>query len=75
MDVDRPRERDETEAQRIDRNWIELMGQRPTRDLWSVGPKTSEKLAAHGIHTVDDLIGPSSVVRRRLRAHCTGLTD
>ena len=39
-----------------DRNWIELMGQRPTRDLWSVGPKTSEKLAAHGIHTVDDLI-------------------
>ena len=25
MDVDRPRERDETEAQRIDRNWIELL--------------------------------------------------
>ena len=25
MDVDRPPERDETEAQRIDRNWIELL--------------------------------------------------
>ncbi|SJN37153.1 hypothetical protein FM117_09690 [Micrococcus luteus Mu201] len=29
----------------------------------------------HGFPTVDGLIGPSSVVRRRLRAYCTGLTD
>ena len=29
---------------------------KPTRELWSVGPKTSAKLAAKGIETVDDLI-------------------
>ena len=39
-----------------DRNWIELMGQRPTRELWSVGPKTAQKLSANHIDTVDDLI-------------------
>lgn len=39
-----------------DRNWIELMGQRPTRELWSVGPKTAQKLSAIHIDTVDDLI-------------------
>lgn len=39
-----------------DRNWLELMGDKPTRELWSVGPKTSAKLAAKGIETVDDLI-------------------
>ncbi|MCR5977906.1 DNA polymerase IV [Gordonia jinghuaiqii] len=39
-----------------DRNWLDLMGERPTRDLWSVGPKTSAKLAATGIDTVNDLI-------------------
>ncbi|WP_161893725.1 DNA polymerase IV [Gordonia spumicola] len=53
-----------------DGNWNELMGPRPTRDLWSVGPKTARKLADRGIDTVaqlqavdrDDLIalfGPS----------------
>ncbi|ETA04741.1 DNA polymerase IV [Gordonia alkanivorans CGMCC 6845] len=39
-----------------DRNWLDLMGARPTRDLWSVGPKTSAKLAANGVATVNDLI-------------------
>ncbi|MCZ4579379.1 DNA polymerase IV [Gordonia amicalis] len=39
-----------------DRNWLDLMGQRATRDLWSVGPKTSAKLAANGVETVNDLI-------------------
>ncbi|GAC47126.1 DNA polymerase IV [Gordonia aichiensis] len=39
-----------------DRNWLELMGHRRPRELWSVGPKTAEKLAAHHIDTVDDLI-------------------
>lgn len=39
-----------------DRNWLSLMGDRPTRDLWSVGPKTASKLAAHGIGTVHELI-------------------
>lgn len=39
-----------------DRNWLDLMGERATRDLWSVGPKTSAKLAANGVETVNDLI-------------------
>lgn len=39
-----------------DRNWLDLMGDRPTRDLWSVGPKTSAKLAAAGVDTVTELI-------------------
>ncbi|MGV9793221.1 DNA polymerase IV [Gordonia sp. NPDC003422] len=39
------------------RNWLDLMGERPTRDLWSVGPKTSAKLGRNGIELVQDLIG------------------
>ena len=41
------------------RNWLELMGAGPCRDLWSVGPKTAQKLSAHGIDTVVDLIATS----------------
>ncbi|GAC67897.1 DNA polymerase IV [Gordonia soli] len=37
-------------------NWIALMGDRPVRDLWSVGPRTADKLGAHSIDTVRDLI-------------------
>ncbi|MCF8570123.1 DNA polymerase IV [Gordonia sp. HY002] len=40
-----------------DVNWAELMGPRPCRDLWSVGPKTAAKLADRGIDTVDRLQG------------------
>lgn len=36
-------------------NWFAVMGHRPTRDLWGVGPKVQKRLAAHGIATVDDL--------------------
>lgn len=39
-----------------DRNWLDLMGDRPTRDLWSVGPKTASKLTAAGVTTVTELI-------------------
>ncbi|MGC4933992.1 DNA polymerase IV [Gordonia sp. DT30] len=39
-----------------DRNWLALMGDAPTRDLWSVGPRTADKLAEMGIATVNDLI-------------------
>ncbi len=36
-------------------NWFEVMGERPTIDLWGVGSKVSKRLAAHGIDTVRQL--------------------
>ncbi|MDL9936006.1 DNA polymerase IV [Gordonia sp. ABSL1-1] len=39
-----------------ERNWAELMGERPTQDLWSVGPRTAAKLGQHGVGTVDELV-------------------
>lgn len=36
-------------------NWFEVMGDKPTRDLWGVGPKVQKRLAVHGIATVRDL--------------------
>ena len=36
-------------------NWFEVMGERPTRALWGVGPKVAKRLAAHGITTVAEL--------------------
>ncbi|MEO7448272.1 MAG: DNA polymerase IV [Humibacillus sp.] len=35
--------------------WFEVMGARPTIDLWGVGSKVSKRLALHGISTVQDL--------------------
>ncbi|MHB1289282.1 DNA polymerase IV [Georgenia sp.] len=36
-------------------NWFEVMGERPTRDLWGVGAKVSRRLARYGIGTVAQL--------------------
>jgi DNA polymerase-4 len=36
-------------------NWLEVMGGRPTVELWGVGTKVSRRLASHGILTVADL--------------------
>ncbi|SFN88490.1 DNA polymerase IV [Mycetocola miduiensis] len=36
-------------------NWLDVMGSRPTIDLWGVGPKVSRRLSGHGITTVDEL--------------------
>jgi DNA polymerase-4 len=36
-------------------NWLEVMGDRPTIDLWGVGSKVSKRLAALGISTVREL--------------------
>ncbi|TQM57255.1 DNA polymerase IV [Humibacillus xanthopallidus] len=36
-------------------NWFEVMGPRPTIDLWGVGSKVSKRLAAHDISTVQQL--------------------
>ncbi|WP_347353239.1 DNA polymerase IV [Intrasporangium sp.] len=36
-------------------NWFEVMGERPTIDLWGVGSRVSQRLAALGIATVRQL--------------------
>jgi DNA polymerase-4 len=36
-------------------NWWEVMGHRPTIELWGVGPRISARLAKHGIATVAQL--------------------
>ncbi|AKU14736.1 DNA polymerase IV [Luteipulveratus mongoliensis] len=38
-------------------NWMEVMGDRPTKALWGVGPRIAERLASLGIRTVRDLAG------------------
>ena len=35
--------------------WFEVMGERPTKDLWGVGPRISQRLAGLGLLTVRDL--------------------
>ncbi|MBJ7287833.1 DNA polymerase IV [Williamsia sp.] len=39
-----------------DENWMSVMGDLGCRELWSVGPKTADKLVAHGVSTVADLV-------------------
>lgn len=36
-------------------NWMPVMGERPTRELWGVGSKVAARLAEHGLRTVADL--------------------
>jgi len=36
-------------------NWLDVMGERPTRELWGVGAKVSARLATLGIRTVAEL--------------------
>ncbi|WP_028047771.1 DNA polymerase IV [Cellulomonas sp. URHE0023] len=40
-------------------NWFDVMGDRPTRDLWGVGTKVSRRLSALGITTVRELADAS----------------
>ncbi len=47
-------------------NWLEVMGDRPTADLWGVGAKTSAKLAELGVTTVRDL-GSADLDAMRVR--------
>jgi DNA polymerase-4 len=43
-------------------NWFEVMGHRPTIELWGVGTKVSARLAKHGIGTVAELAGADLAV-------------
>lgn len=45
-------------------NWLEVMGSRPTIELWGVGTKIARRLAEHGITTVAELaaVDPGSLV-------------
>ncbi len=36
-------------------DWLPMMGEEPTRSLWGVGPRTSARLEAMGIRTVEQL--------------------
>lgn len=36
-------------------NWLEVMGDKPTKELWGVGSKIAKRLATHGIHTIAEL--------------------
>ncbi|GAA4373578.1 DNA polymerase IV [Agromyces bauzanensis] len=43
-------------------NWLEVMGDRPTVDLWGVGSRISGRLATHGIVTVAELAAADPAV-------------
>jgi DNA polymerase-4 len=43
-------------------NWLPVMGERPTIDLWGVGPKISRRLLGLGIRTVSELASADSDV-------------
>src|SRR6478609_8323292 len=43
-------------------NWFDVMGPRPTMDLWGVGSKVSKRLSAHGIETVRQLADADEAV-------------
>lgn len=36
-------------------NWLEVLGDRPVKDLWGIGSRISKRLEAHGIRTVREL--------------------
>ena len=42
--------------------WFEVMGDKPTRDLWGVGSRISERLASLGVETVRQLATASDAV-------------
>nr|WP_208381548.1 DNA polymerase IV [Paenarthrobacter ilicis] len=45
-------------------NWLDVMGAKPTKELWGIGPKISARLGKHGITTVSELAAadPQSLV-------------
>ncbi|GAA1910958.1 DNA polymerase IV [Williamsia serinedens] len=50
--------------------WMARMGDHPCRDLWSVGPKTAQKLTAMDVHSVADLVAtPRETLVERFGNH------
>lgn len=49
-----------------DGDWLPLMGDRPARELWSIGPRTDAKLRGIGVRSVADLL---AVEPQRLTEH------
>src|SRR5690606_2946718 len=49
-----------------DENWFAHFGERPTEALWGIGAKTAKRLAALGIHTVNQLAAtdPAELARQ-----------
>jgi DNA polymerase-4 len=43
-------------------NWLEVMGARPTQELWGIGRKTAAKVAALGFETVEQLAASDPAV-------------
>ena len=64
-------------------NWFAVMGEKPTKELWGIGNRIQQRLAAIGIHTVRELAmspdepliaafgpntGPQSAARQGVRS-------
>lgn len=54
------------------KNWFDVMGRRPTNDLWGIGAKTATKLAELGIATVEQLARADDEVLARRFGPRTG---
>jgi DNA polymerase-4 len=53
-------------------DWFDVMGHRPTRELWGIGKKTADKLSELGIRTVRDLANADEAVLARRFGPNTG---
>ncbi|WP_336921086.1 DNA polymerase IV [Aquipuribacter sp. SD81] len=55
-----------------ERDWAAVMGPRPVRELWGVGPRTASRLAELGVSTVEELAAADHEVLARRFGPATG---